>query len=211
MDLTTKSDGDAIPNDKQKYKRCAVFLRATINIASETFDCEVLNISAGGALIRVSGNPKLEGKFVINIEEFPPLEAEVVRTHQNNHGIAFRENPERVGEIVAEMLASSPHSREKRRYPRRLVLLAASFYVGDRFVQAKVHNLSAGGALVKADILPDPGQTIDLKLARFGTMRVRVIWTKDGSMGVNFIDATTDVMKRIGHLLPGIPDVVGRS
>ncbi len=207
LDLTTKSDGDAIPNDKQRFKRCAVFLRATINVDNQPYDCEVLNISAGGALIRVSGTPEFDGEFTINMEGFPPLSAEVVRTHQNNHGIAFREDPKKVAEMVAELLASSPHAREQRRFPRRLVLLAASFYVGDRFVQAKVHNLSAGGAYIKADTLPDPGQTIDLNLARFGIMRVRVVWTDEGAMGVNFVDPTSEIIKRIGHLLPGLPDI----
>ena len=202
LDWTTRPDGDAMPNDRQRYRRSAVFLPATVSIDGKSIGCDVLNISAGGALIRTAQPDSVEGEFVIDIEGLDSLKAEVVRTSQNNLGIAFHEDPKIIGEKVAALLAAAPHKREKRHYPRRLVLLAVSFYVGDQFVQGKVHNISAGGVNVKADVLPEPQQTIELNLARFGVMPVRVIWTTESAMGASFLDSPHKIMNRIGHLLP---------
>ena len=81
-------------------------------------------------------------------------------------------------------------------------MLGASFYVGDQFIQGKVCNISAGGLCLRADTLPEPGQTMELNLGRFGTMAVHVVWANDEAMGARFLDPAPDVIKRIGHLLP---------
>jgi len=205
-DWTTKSDGDAMPNDKQKYRRSTVFLPAKITTDGRTIECDVLNISAGGALIQTAKATPIEGEFFIEIEGFDALKAEAVRTHQNKLGIAFHDDPKTVGELVAKILSTAQHNQEQRAFPRRLVLLAVSFYVGDQFVQGKIHNLSAGGAYVRADTLPAVGETVELNLARFGTMPARVVWTNDIAMGMCFLDPPPEIMARVGHLLPGVPD-----
>jgi len=205
-DWTTRADRDAMPNDKQKYRRSAVYLPAVIKSGGKTIVCDVLNISAGGALIRTAQSTPIEGEFVIEIEGVEQLKAEVVRSHRHNHGIAFHEDPKKVGEMVAELLAAAPHTKEKRVFPRRLVLLAVSFYVGDQFVQGKIHNLSAGGVHVRADVLPEVGESMELNLSRFGVMRVRVVWTSESAMGACFLDTSREIMDRIGHLLPVVPD-----
>lgn len=210
-DWTTASDGDAMPHDKQKYKRTAVFLPATVEAAGRTFQCDVLNISAGGALIRMHEQAEIKGVFSIEIQGHATLQAEVARAHGDKYGIAFQEDPKAVAALVEELLQASPHNREQRSHPRRLVLLGASYYVGDQFVQGKVCNISAGGLCVRADTLPEPGQTLDLNLGRFGTMPVHVIWANDEAMGARFLDPAPDVIKRIGRLLPSFaPDKTPR-
>jgi hypothetical protein len=203
-DWTTESDGDAMPHDKQKYRRTAVFLPAKVDMAGQTVTCDILNISAGGALIRTRDKAEIDGAITIELQDQEPLKADVVRRQDDKYGIAFQEDPKKVGALVEALLEASPHSREKRSHPRRLVLLGASFYIGDQFVQGKVNNLSAGGLRMQADTLPEPGQTIELNLGRFGTMSVYVIWADDQAMGARFLDPVTEVIKRIGHLLPNI-------
>lgn len=203
-DWSPKSDGDAMPHEAQKYKRTAVFLSATVNTDGQAIPCDVLNISAGGALIRTHDAAVIEGPFTIQIQDCEPLKAEVVRSQDDKYGITFQETPKKVAALLEDMLLASPHSREQRNHPRRLVLLGASFYVGDQFVQGKVNNISAGGLCMKAQPLPEPGQTIELNLGRFGTMSVQVVWADDEAMGARFTDPVTQVLERIGHLLPGV-------
>ena len=169
-------------------------------------DCDVLNISAGGALIRCEQGLPIDGPFEITIADYPPLTAQIVRTHQDNHGIAFDGDAKEIANLVDEILLDAPHHRDKRSFPRRLVLLAASFYLGDEFVKCKVQNISAGGFFAKSDKCPEAGTTIEFNLARFGTMPVRVIWANEKGMGGVFLETSAQIIQRIGHLLPGVPD-----
>ena len=195
-----------MPQDAQRYARSAVFLQANVASGGQVTDCDVLNISAGGALIRCEQGLPIDGPFGITIADYPPLTAQIVRTHQDNHGIAFDGDAKEIANLVDEILLDAPHHRDKRSFPRRLVLLAASFYLGDEFVKCKVQNISAGGFFAKSDKCPEAGTTIEFNLARFGTMPVRVIWANEKGMGGVFLETSAQIIQRIGHLLPGVPD-----
>lgn len=195
-----------MPHDSQRYARSAVFLPAKIAANSKVHACDVLNISAGGALIRCPEKLKLNGPFELAISDYPTLTAKIVRSHQDNHGIAFEGDVKMIASLVDEILLDAPHQRDKRSFPRRLVLLAASFYLGDEFVKCKVQNISAGGFFAKTEKCPEAGTEIEFNLARFGTMPVRVLWSNERGMGGVFLENSAEIANRIGHLLPGASD-----
>ena len=134
------------------------------------------------------GRARIDRPFEITIADYPPLKAQIVRTHQDNHGIAFDGDAKEIANLVDEILLETPHQRDKRSFPRRLVLLSSSFYLGDEFVKCKVQNISAGGFFAKVDKCPEAGTTIEFNLARFGTMPVRVIWANEKGMGGVFLE-----------------------
>ena len=192
-----------MPHDAQRYARSAVFLHASIAAGDKHYACDVLNISAGGALIRCEDDLPTDAPFEIRIADYPALSAQVVRSKEKNHGIAFEGDAAGIARLVDEILLDAPHQRDKRSFPRRLVLLAASYYLGDEFVKCKVQNISAGGFFAKTEKPPEAGSTIEFNLARFGTMPVRVIWSNEKGMGGVFLETSSQIINRIGHLLPG--------
>jgi hypothetical protein len=201
------ADADDQPQDRQRYNRSAVFAPAVIRADDETYECDVLNVSAGGALIRTRRPFSYSGTFAICIAGLEELRAQLVRTHENNHGIAFEEDPGYTAGIVKELLMNPAYSRDHRSHPRRLVFLAGSFYLGGHYVRCKIQNLSVGGLFVRSEAIADPGEEIELTIARFGVMPVRVVWSNEHGMGCHFLDPPAEIIARIGHLLPASPAV----
>jgi hypothetical protein len=199
-----------MPHDAQRYARSAVFLLASVTVGGKHFACDVLNISAGGALIRCEDALPTDAPLEISIADYPALRAQIVRSNGNNHGIAFEGDAAGIARLVDEILLDAPHQRDKRLFPRRLVLLAASFYLGDEFVKCKVQNISAGGFYAKSEKSPEAGTVIEFNLARFGTMPVRVIWSNEKGMGGVFLETSSQIINRIGHLLPGPSSAVAQ-
>ncbi len=93
--------------DARRYARIAVLLRATATAGDHVYTCDVLNISAGGALIRCEEELRVDGPFEIKIEDFPALRAQIVRTYQTNYGIAFQGDTKYNSKLVQEILAGA--------------------------------------------------------------------------------------------------------
>ena len=93
-----------MPQEARRYARIAVHLRATVTAGDQVYTCDVLNISAGGALIRCEEELRVDGPFEIKIEDFPALRAQIVHTNQTNHGIAFQGDPKYNSKLVEEIL-----------------------------------------------------------------------------------------------------------
>ena len=198
-----KASEDPHPQNRQRYRRSAVFLPAVIRAGEEDYECDVLNVSAGGAQVRTHLHFRYSGIFAIRIAGFEELRAQLVRTHENNHGIAFEQDPADVEEIVRELLTNRSYSYDQRAHPRRLVFLSGSFVLGGVCdVPCKVQNISAGGVFVKSELRADAGKEIPLTIARFGNMPVQVVWSDGRGMGCCYLKPPAEIMDRIGHLLP---------
>jgi len=74
---------------------------------------------------------------------------------------------------------------------RASIYLAAALYRGGSSIPVKIRNISATGALVEADTLPQAGESVDLARGRL-TVRGLVAWTATGRFGVKF-SAAIDV------------------
>ena len=189
-----------------RYRRTAVLMPAVIRDGACETACQVLNISASGALIRVPAGAVPEMSFTIQIEHHQPFQAEVVRRgHDDQWGIAFFDSPRQVQAIIGQILDDQDSNRDQRLFPRRLVMLAGSFYLGDQFVQCRIRNLSVGGAFLKAPVHLGPGHRIGLRIDRFGTMPAAVVWLSRRGMGASFLEESAVILDRIGHLLPPPP------
>ena len=188
-----------------RFRRTAVLLPAVIRNRAGDIACQVLNISASGALIRIPSGAEPANAFAFRIERHPDLYAEVVRNHGDQFGIAFIDRHGQVQAIIDRLLSDTASNRDLRRFPRRLVLLSGSFYLGDQLVPFSVHNLSAGGAFLAAPARLGRGHEIRLRVDRFGTMPAAVVWSSRAGMGASFWDEPTAVLDRIGHLLPPTP------
>ncbi|MGI9424789.1 MAG: PilZ domain-containing protein [Hyphomicrobiaceae bacterium] len=83
-------------------------------------------------------------------------------------------------------------SDEQRAAPRRRVLKGAQAAFNDRHcsIPCVVKNISATGARVSSDLVPDIPDTFDLIIDLDGLeARCEVVWRKDKEVGVRFVGA----------------------
>ncbi|QOT71563.1 PilZ domain-containing protein [Sphingobium fuliginis] len=71
----------------------------------------------------------------------------------------------------------------KPRETRHPVLIPARMRLGESWVEAVIHNLSSGGALVASDETPERGTYVEIRRGRL-TIIGRVVWRKDRFFGI---------------------------
>ena len=194
--------GPGSDRNRHRYKRSSVFCAGKIVFEDETIDCDVLNLSASGAQIRVLGEAEPPERFVLRIDGFGKFDCEVVRRAGEKYGVAFVDNPETVEKIVEDIINNPDKTNEIRAHPRRLVLLSGAVYVENRPVECRVLDVSAGGARIRVDHRFDHDSRLALMIYRFGEFPVEVAWEKDIDLGIMFIDDPSEIERIIGHILP---------
>jgi hypothetical protein len=196
--------GGAPPSERNRhrYKRSSVFCSGKILFDGSTLSCDILNLSASGAQIRITRGDEPPDRFMLKIERFGEFGCEVVRRAGDKLGVAFVEPPETVEKIVEDIINNPDQTNEIRAHARRLVLLSGAVYVENRPIQCRVLDISAGGARIRVDHSFDHDNRLALMIYRFGEFPVEVAWEKDVDLGIMFIDDPNEIERIIGHILP---------
>lgn len=90
---------------------------------------------------------------------------------------------------------------EYRRYERTTVLWSGNLVYRDQSVACIIVNISAGGAMVRAD---DPAfvmSPVVLRNSRIGDLIAEVMWRRDDELGLKFVDDPETVAEIIGRAL----------
>lgn len=88
------------------------------------------------------------------------------------------------------------NSRENRLFRRRSVLWPAKILIGKHTLTCQVWNLSLGGARVRIDLPIQEGTELVLSVSGRGDIKSTVAWSKDGSLGLDFL-VSADTIKRM--------------
>ncbi len=98
------------------------------------------------------------------------------------------------------MDAREQHS-ESRRFERTTVLWSGELVYREQIVACVIVNISAGGAMVRAE---DPAffmTSVVLRNSRIGELAAEVLWRQDGELGLRFADDPEKVAEIIGRAL----------
>jgi hypothetical protein len=188
--------------NRHRFKRSSVFCAGKIRTDEDVIDCDVLNISASGAQIRVLGDVEPPTSFTLVLERLGEFSCEVVRQIGNKYGVTFQETPDEVERIVEEIINHPERTNEIRKFPRRLVLLSGAIYIENRPIECRVLDISAGGAHIRVDEPFVHDSRFPLMIYRFGEFPSEVAWERETDLGIVFIDDPSEIEKIIGHLLP---------
>lgn len=85
---------------RRSSERKKVLLKAKLVIARESYDCDILNISTGGAKIQCAQKIESGTKVVLNLDPFGEFSSEVVWQRGDEAGIRFEQGSENIAEVV---------------------------------------------------------------------------------------------------------------
>lgn len=88
------------PSDGREFERKDILFGARLSVGENTFDSEIVNISFGGAQVRVGRSLKGGDKAVLEIDPFGSFEVEIKWSDGKDAGIKFSDNREKVAELV---------------------------------------------------------------------------------------------------------------
>ena len=188
--------------NRHRYKRSSVFCAGKVRTETDEYECDILNISASGAQIRMLKGVKPPQTFTLSMERFGEFRCRVMRETGDKYGVAFEESAVDIEHVVEDIINHPERTNEIRKYPRRLVLLSGAVYMDNRPIECRVLDISSGGARIRVDEPFEHDDTFPLMIYRFGEFPTEVAWEKDTDIGVVFIDDPAQIERLIGHLLP---------
>lgn len=90
------------------------------------------------------------------------------------------------GQRKAGQSQSDADETPRRADPRTSVFFRSDVEVHDIKTHGKLRNLSAAGARLELDVSPEIGDPIRLTIRNVGKISGRVVWARDGQVGVLF-------------------------
>jgi hypothetical protein len=104
-------------------------------------------------------------------------------------------------EVLLKEVGVFARLKERRRFERRKLLVAANIEVkGERF-EGVIVDVSPGGARIRFDTLLTAGDELNLVLTELGQLGAQVVWQREGEAGVRFLLAPDEMAPRVQELL----------
>ena len=100
---------------------------------------------------------------------------------------------------AAEREANRNRWKEKRRYPRKSVILACTLETPHGTRHCIALDLSLGGARIRVHEKLEPLDQVTLELAKFGRFAGHVVWRNATEAGLQFSDTPEEVALRFGE------------
>lgn len=97
-------DDDEEYSDQRRYKRKPVLYGARLETPNGAYDCITLDLSLGGAKLRLSNTVELKQPVALVLDRFGVLQAEIVWQRPGLVGLRFTDDPEYVGSILGRTL-----------------------------------------------------------------------------------------------------------
>lgn len=90
---------------------------------------------------------------------------------------------------------------ETRRFERTTVLWSGQLVCREQIVACVIVNISAGGAMVRAEDAAFFATSVVLRNPRIGDLAAEVVWRQNDELGLRFADDSETVAEIIGRAL----------
>ena len=99
-----RPEPDASKDELRKFKRKPVLWGAKLETAAGSFDCIALDLSLGGAKLRMSEQVPMNERVVLAITRLGRLNAEVVWQQPGFIGLQFTDEPDQITAAIGRTL-----------------------------------------------------------------------------------------------------------
>lgn len=186
QDANAAEPGAATEHDRRRHRRVDVPLRARfLTDRGDERAGEVLNISAGGAMIRAKHPPSVGQRVILYVDRIGRIEAEVVRSGPNSFAVSYpqrRARQARLADQLTEVLDNRRTGGDRRVNPRIRQDAPAMVTLEDgREAPCSIQDISLTGASL--EISPRPPLGMHLVLGR---MTAKVVRRHETGVGVVF-------------------------
>jgi hypothetical protein len=187
-DETPLSEIDPAPDGRERRRHARVELRLKaryLGADGAEHPCLVVNISAGGALLRAVTTPDAGDTVVVYIDQIGRFEAKVVRAGQHSFAVDYRgrrTKSERTADALTCFLNDIPPSVDLRENPRIHQDAPATVTLANgEAVPCSIIDISLTGASLEIDPRPALGSLLTL-----GKMAAKVVRRHEKGVGVVF-------------------------
>lgn len=197
---TTPSDESQLsPEERRRHRRVGMTLKARVLKADGKEEpCLVINISAGGALLKAVNPPQAGDNVVVYIDDIGRYDALVIRSAKHHFAVDYRARKAKTRRAADNLThaLNTPHMRLDRRVNPRIrqdqptVLTLEN---GESFA-CEILDISLTGASVAIDPRPELGAVVTV-----GRTPAKVVRRHDKGVGVVF----TGVAEKMEEVIEG--------
>ena len=192
---TESQESDA---DRRKHRRVETPLKARfMSEAGDEYPCVVVNLSAGGALMKAKQCPAFGESVVIYIDRVGRFEGRVIRSSENSFAVNYEKKRQRnakTADSLTELVNLGSRAHDRRATPRIKQDAPAKVYFEDgRVKDCAILDISLTGASIEISPRPPLGDRLIL-----GRMNAKVVRRHETGVGVVFTGAaerTSDVIE----------------
>ncbi len=191
VDQQTKDNpgGDAEPDnpaDRRKHFRVEVPLKARfLNEKGTEEACEIINVSAGGALLRAKHPPGFGQPVVLYIDQLGRFEGKVIRSGASSFAISYnrkKSKTARTADHLTQIVNRGKREEERRDGPRLQHDAPAIVQFEDGHTEeCAILDISLTGASIQINPRPPLGTALIL-----GRMTAKVVRRHEEGVGVVF-------------------------
>lgn len=190
--------------DRRDHPRLSVYVGAQLNSSERVDDCEILNISSGGAKIRVPESADYDAEVILTIKDHGSFAARVTWREGAYLGLEFAGDRERASRLIWDLIENPEVERDHRRFTRTAVLWSGQLRSGVGSADCRVLNVSAFGARLRLLERLDYDERVMLRIERFGEFPSDVVWNDGEVLGISFHDDPEDVAHVLAESLPAL-------
>ena len=174
------------PADRRKHFRVEVPLKARfLNENGKEEACEIINVSAGGALLRSKTPPDFGQSVVLYIDQLGRFEGKVIRSGASSFAISYNRTKQKVARTadhLTQIVNRGKREDDRRTDPRLQHDAPATVQFEDgRTENCAILDISLTGASIQINPRPPLGTKLIL-----GRMTAKVVRRHDEGVGVVF-------------------------
>lgn len=196
------------PIERQRHPRRLVLYPGTVRCSDSVGDCEVVDLSATGAKVRLEEEFECTSPITLSFD-IGEFEGEVVWQNEEFVGIKFDAKPNEVASAIEAYFYRPTHSKDRREFVRTSVMWAAKLHIKTQTINCVVLNISSDGAKIRLESIPDEISPATLHVDRIGDLPGEVVWQEGAMIGISFRDSPSVVAQRIKPALEASPDASG--
>jgi hypothetical protein len=209
-ELVARSEGRRA-NHRRKDRHRLTSEGATAHHGGKAHKVQLVNLSAGGAMVRCAFSPRLWDVLALEIDQGPRFEGVVRWIKDGQIGIEFAHetildcDPKKRAEVLLEVIQRSfPDQKVSLDSEKQEMVEQVEEDLGNRGEKrhpliwkgeihhafgtkpVRIRNISAGGALLDVTAFYPVGAEVMLDLGGAGQLAAVVSWGQEDQIGVNF-------------------------
>lgn len=192
----------AAHDDRRKHRRVDTPLKARfLNTSGDEQPCLVVNVSAGGALIKAKHPPRQNEKVVLYIDRLGRFEGSVIRSGATSFAVNYekrRRKNAKTADALTQVVNQGKRSHDRRNNPRMLHDAPAQVVFEDgRTEECAILDISLTGASIQIAPRPPLGARLTL-----GRMNAKVVRRHEKGVGVVFTGQSSRMEEVIEQAAP---------
>ncbi len=194
------------PKERRRYSRIRLDTKARVlDTDGGEHACLVVNISAGGVLLKTKNPPPQNARVVVYIDEIGRFEGRVVRAGKHSFAVDYRSRrgkTQRTADALIEAANNQGRRMDRRASPRmRQSANAPVRLESGVLAECAILDISLTGASIAIDPRPRLGEHITV-----GKMKAKVVRRHDQGVGVVFVGPASQIEDVFDESGIGDPD-----